>query len=429
MSLFPSTSESSHPSEIGKPLSEAFLDSSSRTRDSLPEQHRAHFDELRGSILAFCREFGIPIETLRSKEAFGAELTSKRIPQERMEEVVSLFARLEYLVTNREPLKVESEALKEVEPLYHLTEQYTSQVALLERIGILKDGKITGIDGHDYPIPTLEQIAARLFEREKDLSIKHDQGFTKLLLVPFGMSLDTLRETLRQFLLAYKANHPDFDLDTKEPLWTWEEGYKGADTGNPPKIFYHPTSFDPDNHQGQTKLEILEAQADRPEDSFSGWTVHLFQPSNIQDLDLDSPKGFASIPRQGRGKIRGKEFPRKDLEANKTPIDYLSTLQQAQDDPTSPYFQESGLTPEDWILAFMTHLEETGKPLDDWQNNKESITYLTGAFFPSIATSAFAPCAFWFRDDRQAILDRNAPRDRVGRIGVRSSVIVQNLVP
>jgi len=434
MSLFPSSSElsrhesdqpSATPAEAGVHrtsvlLSEAFLDTSSRTRDSLPEQYRAHFDELRSGILTFCKEFKIPIETLRSKEAFGAELTSKRIPPERMAEVVSLFARLEHLVTHKELLKIESEALKEVEHLYNLTEQYDSQVSLLEQVGILKDGAITGIDGKEYPVPTLEQIAQCLFERRETLHTKRDQGFTKLLLVPFGISLDVLQEILKQFLLSYKTDHPDFDLDINDPLWTWEEGYLGADTGNPPKIVYNPKSFD-SNHQGQTKREILEAQADNQDSSFPGWRIHLLQPSNPSDQES---KGFAPIPRQGQGITNGEETPRPSLEAGKFPNDYLSILQKAQDNPDSPYHGESGMTPEDWILAFITHLEETRKPLDDYGSDKESITYLTGAFFPSIDGFAFVPFAYWNRDRRRADLYGYGPRRRVGTVGVRSTVII-----
>jgi len=411
------SSESSHPSETGRSLSEAFLNTSS-VRDTLPEQYRTHFDELRSGILTFCHEFKIPVETLRSKEAFGLELTSKRIPTERMREVVSLFARLEYLVTNREPFKeIPSEYLEEAERLYHLREQYTSQVTLLEQAGILKDGAIIGIDGNKYPIPTLEQIATRLFERESELSTKRDQGFTKLLLVPFGMSLDVLREVLRQFLLSYKIDHPDFDLDTDDPLWAWK-GYEEADIGNPLRIMYHPKSFD-GNHRGQTKRQILETQAEHPEDSFPGWRIHLFQA--LQDNTL----GFCGIPRQGQGKTQGKEIPRPDLETNKTLIQYLFTLQKAQEDPNSPYHNESGLTPEDWILAFMTHLTEIGQPLDDYGNSKESITYLTGVCFSSFSSDRL-PCAYWDYNGRRAALGRIDPDslDDHDFIGIRSSVIV-----
>jgi len=423
-SFSPSSSESFHPSEIKESFSEAFLDTSS-VRDTLPEQHRTHFDELRKSILAFCHEFKIPVETLRSKEAFGAELNSKKIPQERMQEAVSLFARLEHLVTHKELLKETlPEHLREIERLYHLTEQYHSQVSLLEQVGILKEGAITGIDGNKYAIPTLEQIASCLLERESELYTKRDQGFTKLLLVPFGMSLDALCKILKQFLLSYKQSHPTFDLDINDPLYTWKEGYEGADIGDPPKIVYNPKSFDPKNHQGQTKRQILEEQVDNQDlSSFPGWRIHLLQPSNLQDNNSTLPKGFALIPRQGQGQDHGKETPRHDLEANKTPIQYLSTLQKAQDDPTSPYFQESGLTPEDWIIAFMTHLQETGQTLDNHVTGKESIIYLIGSFFPAINSFALVPFACWSRGNRPG-LDRCDSGSQIENIGVRSSVIV-----
>ena len=81
------------------------------------------------------------------------------------------------------------------------------------------------------------------------------------------------------------------------------------------------------------------------------------------------------------------------------------------------------MTPEDWIIAFMTHLSETGKHLDDVRNptETESYCYLTGAFF----SSSFAvPGACWVRFCRQARLDRNVPRNQDGDVGARSSVIV-----
>jgi len=418
MPLFRSSSESSHPPKNGESLSEAFLDTSS-VRDTLPDQYRAHFDELRSGILAFCHEFDIPVETLKSKEAFGAELASKRIPPEHMAQAVFLFQRLEHLITNKEPFREKiSEALEYTDRLYNLKEQYAAQAELLERVGILKEGAIIGIDGNKYPIPNLEQIAQRLYERREELKTKRDQGFTKLLLVPFGMSLDTLCETFKQFLLFYQQTHPAFVLNTNNFLYTWGGGFKGVDTKNPPKIVYNPQSFD-SNHQSQTKTQILEEQTDNQDSSsFPGWKVHLFQPF---DPAGQESKGFVSIPRQGQGKTQGKENPRPDLEANKTPEDYLFFLQQAQNDPDSPYFQEFGLTPEDWILAFMTHLNETGEPLDNYQNNTDNIAYLTGVFSPS---SVYVSYACWERASRQACLDWRGPDNQEEYFGVRTSVII-----
>jgi len=418
MSLFPHQSETPHSPQSGESFSEAFLDSSSRTRDSLPEQHRTHFDELRSGILAFCHEFKIPIETLRSKEDFGKQLATKTIPSARMAEVVSLFVQLEHLVVRREPLReTHPEYLEEAERLYHLGEQYTAQKNLLEQVGILKEGVITGIDGKSYPIPTLEQIAVRLFERkEGGLSTKQDQGFTKLLLVPFGMSLDALCKTLKQFLLTYKKDHLDFDLNIDDPLYTNPE-YEGAVLGNIPKIIYFPKSFDKDDHQGKTKLDVLEEQTPNTDSSFPGWRVHLFQPSDPTD---SYSLGFRGIPTKGKGKNHGEENPRPDFETHQTPTKYLSTLQEAQDDPDSPYHGESGMTPEDWIIALMTHLTETGKSLDG-ENITDNTACLIGAFLPSFVD---VPTAYWNSASRQAVLIVLDPGVQDWDVGIRSSVII-----
>jgi len=79
------------------------------------------------------------------------------------------------------------------------------------------------------------------------------------------------------------------------------------------------------------------------------------------------------------------------------------------------------MTPEDWIIAFMIHLTETGKPLDNYVSGTDSISYLTGTFFQS---SAFVPCEYWIRDGWQAVLGRFDPRHRDGNVGVRSLVVV-----
>jgi len=455
MSLFRSTSESApsatsaeagvqRTSEI---LGEAVMDSVSSVRDSLPKEHRAHFETLRQEIIDFTKAHGIPKESL-GKPDLLREATCKLSTSD-LERLANLLERFEYLLKNGELKKEEidlAKALEYGEKFYRLKEQYDFQVSLLEQVGILKEGAILGIDGNTYPIPTLEQIALRLFERREILKTKHDQGFTKLLLVPFGMSLDSLQETLKQFLLKYKKDNPTFNLDTNEPLWVWEE-YKGADIGDSPNLVYHPKSFTENGHGGKTKTQILKEQAEGrwtlPPTAGSatggtasagaaggkglgtpGWTVHLLQPSNLDTQDTDeTPIGIASIPREGQGTPQGDLIPRPPLEANKFSNEYLSILQKAQEDKDSPYHGETGMTPEDWITAFMIHLSETGKPLDNWEKGGESMSYLTGAFF-SFSISILVLGAGWSCGSRQADLDRFVPHGRGEDIGVRFSVVV-----
>jgi len=420
---------SSPESSASTALHEAILASSSRVRDSLPEQYRAHFETLRQEIIDFAASHGISRESLSKPDLLRK--AAEKLPTPDLERLANLLERFQHLIVEKKP-RTNKEALEYAGEHYHLKEQYTSQAELLEQVGILEDGAIIGIDGNTYHIPTLEQIAARLFERREELKTKHDQGFTKLLLVPFGMSLDTLRETLKQFLLSHKKSHSSFELNTDNPLWTWDE-YQGADTGDSPKLVYYPQSFMEDGHGGKTKMQILEEQAEgRWTPAFAGvaggsvtgtpgWTIHLLQPSNPDTQDTEIPKGFAPIPRKGQGTSQGDIVSRHSLEAWQSPEDYLSILQKAQDNEYSLYHRESGLTPEDWIIAFMTHLSETRQPLDNYANNTESISYLTGAFFSS---STGVPCACWNRDGRQVHLREFDPRDRVGSIGARFSVMI-----
>jgi len=413
-----------HTSEI---LGEAVMDSVSSVRDSLPEQYRAHFETLRQEIIDFTKAHGIPKESL-GKPDLLREVTCKLSTQD-LERLALLLERFEYLLKNGEPKKEDyTEALEYAEEFYNLCEQYTFQVSLLKEVGILKEGAILGIDGNTYPIPTLEQIAMRLFERRGELSTKHDQGFTKLLLVPFGMSLHTLFETLEQFLLSYKQKNPSFDLFVDAPLNAWSD-YQGADIGDSPNLVYEPQSFDPKEHQGKTKAQILVEQAQgRWTPAFAGvagekglrtpgWTVHLLQPSDPSDPD--SP-GFAPIPRKGQGTSQGDLIPRHSLEAGKTPDEYLSIFQNAQGDKDSPYHGETGMTPEDGIIAFMIHLTETGKHLDDVWSPTNSSCFI-GAFFSSIV---HVPSTFWDRNFHYAHFGYNSPHDLSGNMGVRSSVVV-----
>ena len=460
-------------------LDEAILASVSSVRDSLPEQHRAHFETLRQEIIDFAQAHGIPREALSKSDALRE--AAEKLSAPNLERLALLLERFSYLLVHHEFMKEDcTEVLEYGEEYYHLKEQYDSQVEFLKQVGILHSKKesektqnlssffrsllpfgkkkrpevslppetskifyITGIDGNEYPIPTLEQIAARLFERRKELETKHDQGFTKLLLVPFGMSLDALLETLKRFLFDYKQRNLDFDLDTDNPLWTWKE-YQGADIGDSPDLVYYPRFFDSENHQGKTKMEILKEQAEGPWIPASagmagvrgggtvmseggvetpGWIIHLLQPSNMEDKDTEIPKGFAPIPREGQGIPQGDENPRLPLEACKTPNEYLSILKKAKDDPNSPYFQESGMTLEDWIMAFMIHLSETGKPLDNERNpiNIENISYLTGTFSPS---SLCVPRVHWSYSHWRVVLAWHGSRTRHERMGARSSVIV-----
>src|ERR1019366_1256075 len=117
------------------------------------------------------------------------------------------------------------------------------------------------------------------------------------------------------------------------------------------------------------------------------------------------------IPRAGKGKSVGG---RPRIEANKTPKEYLEAI------GTGEYQNESGMTPEEWLMQAITTLEEENQVIDDWRG-KGSIAYNTGAYFQA---SGYVPDAYWSRDSRRALLYGSDPALRDGGVGARSAVRV-----
>ena len=313
----------------------------------------------------------------------------------------------------RAELETKMKALHEktnpFEKLLNLKEQYESQKAVLTSVGILEQLSsglgIKGIDGKEYPFPSLQEVTNRLKENKALIQTKESQGFKKLLIVPFGMSLDVLLDKYKATILeafsqtdpkkklkAEKMNPSDpdefLDLDTNQPCYVWDQ-YKNADaTGS---LVYRPSSFDKENHKGKTKTDLLT-------DPKEAWQILLVEDKPIPTKDVADE----TVNKRTR------------LKAGKTAEEYFNTLGKDQ------YQGESGMTPEDWLILAMTRLKQTGEVTDDY-SGKGRISYLTGAYFPSADD---VPRAHWARGVRQARLYGHDPRDPVGGVGVRPPVRV-----
>ena len=320
----------------------------------------------------------------------------------------------------------------EAEHLYDLKAQYKSQVTLLQRTGLIatkinidETGKVQevfcmrDIHGNEYPVPSYETLVEHLAEQKELRRTKADQGFTKFLLVPFGMSLDQMIHMFRAYLLNYKKVHPEFgrtdpsvpdesDQPNWDPLLVWGR-YIGADVNG--TLVYDPMSFEKEHHGGVTKTQILERQK-TDQDTIIGWRILFLQGAK-------DGEGFRGIPRNGQGGIDGEQIPRADLEAGKSPRKYLAHQQTTSSDPTSPYYGESGMTPEEWIVMFMNHLAQTGKPIDDYQNKTDSVALLTGAYFTVFNNISVSN---WSRRGRGARFNGYGPVDVDKECGVRCAV-------
>ena len=317
--------------------------------------------------------------------------------------------------------KIKPESREAINPLDRwlleiFGKEYDRQTQTLNQLGLLdilpESGEIglVGIDGREYPLPKKEAIELEIKKNREIYEKKIEQGFTEFLITPFGMSLNRLIDTLSKRILKHhkegklfaakeKPNDPDepLKLDQDQPLFVWDK-WRGADKNG--EIIYYPKSFDATDHQGKTKQELLDIQREKMS-PFAGWSISLLESNLI-------------IPRQGKGKTVGG---RKQLEANKSPEEYLKLLQT---DPQ--YADERGLTIEDWTTLFITHLEKTNQVIDDYQD-KGSVSYLNSSFFPS---SRLVANGHWFRGYAQAYLDGDNPGLRVVSCGLRPAVGVGN---
>lgn len=314
-----------------------------------------------------------------------------------------------------------------------LKEQYESQKEILERVGILEklgNGEmgIRGIDGKEYAFPKFREIAQRIRKNKEILETKTRQGFTKLLVVPFGMKLDDLIEKYKQVILKHHKEGELFAVKKKpsgrnellefnesRPVLV-EDIYKNADlTG---KLVYFPKQFTKQNHGGKTKKEILR----EVEDKQGGWQIIFVENLlSIPDAGFD-PYNIDTDERKKEEKIMGGR-PRID-NCGKSIRQYIETgeilpssdeyLKALQNEPIYRY--EQGMTPEDQLICSIICLEETNRVMDSYFS---SIPCQLGAYFNSAGA---VPRVGWNVVDKSAVLTSGKPDARSSDLGVRSAV-------
>ena len=318
-------------------------------------------------------------------------------------------------VTLKQKYDVLVELYKPEWPEDHKSEEHKwGRLDLIKPLPICGEYGIVGIDGNEYPIPSYESIKAR-FKENKEFKTKFNQGFTELEMIPFALPIELLavkfgKQILKHHkagkLFATKASPDDPDepleLDTNQPLFVWDkwidpskpEGERGADVSG--ECVYHCDNFDPVNHHGHTKQEILAKQREI-HDPWAGWEVELIEAN-------------PNIPREGKGQTIGG---RKQPEAGQTAEQYQ---RQFQTDPQ--YRHERAQTKEGWIIQNLVHLEKTNQVIDDWQG-KGSVTFLLGSYLPA---SGYLGYGCWYRGGRRANLGGGDPWNQDSDIGCRSAV-------
>ncbi|TSC58186.1 MAG: hypothetical protein Greene041619_746 [Candidatus Peregrinibacteria bacterium Greene0416_19] len=338
--------------------------------------------EVLGQLLALQRKLNTPALTAHP-EVEG----TRRLLQEKIEQSVTRIVPATMLTLERE---------------HGWSDSFHKALEIYERFGLFagtkkdKNALMSPKEMRDG-VPGIGHVMEAL-KAHPELLAKVEQGFTRPHPVPFALPPMALSEGMSKAITQYhdegklrSSDGTKLRLDTAQPVWMWD-AYEGADKNG--SLVYFPERFDPKNHGGKTKKQILESS------QFPGWMVLLIE--NLQ-----------RIPRQGKGQTVGG---RSQIEANHSPHEYLAMQGSEQ------YAHEHGLVPEAWQSGFLTRIAETdGEVLDDYQDVDGAACYCTGGYFPS---SGDVPYAYWFRDCEQALVAGDDPRDRNPRDGSRAGVRV-----
>lgn len=306
-----------------------------------------------------------------------------------LKEVESLIARAKILkqslqekMANFEkklsPFSELREFLPDIEEQYFVQVENLRSSGLLETLPLSQKEGIIGVDGSEYPLPTPEDIAARFnrlcmfitdsegVEGEHEIAKKFEQGFTKLLLVPFALPLERLiaayaqeleKKSAKRELYSYLRNEQG-DVERKLIEGLKKEHAIFFSVPFNDALRYYPTYLSDEKiDPGMRKENLIKDVRGDSSGASGGWNI-IFAEQN------------PSIPQLNKGNVVGG---RKPFEAGDYPISYLQKIKK-----NPLYKHEQGLTPEDWVTYALSHLQEHNEILDDWE--KSSLCYLLGAY-------------------------------------------------
>ena len=383
-----------------------------------------------------CFKARVSFETIRKLKTDFDFAFEQAVTSGKAEDVEAAQRRKQVLETKMKELQREL-WMVEVERLFDLKKQYEGQLDFLKKAGMVQTKIekgifgvehevyfIKGIDENEYPIPSYDAIVQRLFEQKELFEMKADQGFKKLVLVPFGASFHTTVDQYKSVYKDYKKMVPSFALDGRMPCWLMEEFV--SDEPFVDNLEYSLGTLGADgeiNLKGKRKQEILR-EATEHHDALGGWRVLLVQGAR------ENKPGFRSIPRTGQGITDGTILPRTEIEAGNNVLDFFANKVDTASAPHPEYAGENGMAPEDWLVVSMQHLLETGKPLDDYRSGTDSIAVLTDAAFPSLNSQSSeevvpgVPVAYWDRDVSRTDLSATYPARGENNYGIRTAVRV-----
>ncbi len=266
-----------------------------------------------------------------------------------------------------------------------LKEQYETQVEVAWKSGLFekKEGAESDLPviergGVEYPMPSWQEVK-EVLRKPENLEIikeKSAQGFTKMLIVPFGYDLKTMAEKFKEKVreldqvglnedgssnpnkgifgaggekVEFDRKDRDYPVNIKEH---WNEH----------RIVYYPKQYDHQNHEGMSKEEAINNKG--------AWHICF-----VEDMPV-IPKGIKKIG--GRTQISRNESFIKDQTELPTIAQYKEALdnflvdsdKKQMRDPEK-YRYEEGQIPEQYIWLQLNSLLDNNKSvLIDYEDNE-----------------------------------------------------------
>ena len=307
--------------------------------------------------------------------------------------------------------------------------QYVSQLEVAWKSGLFNDdpigGKSKGIMHWSHvpcivrgtstdTIPTWNIVKESLQKNKEIIQEKHAQGFTKMLVVPFGYDLKTMAERFKvkvreldETVGIFGAGGEKVEFkkeDEDYPVYIWD----GWDEN---QLVYYPKQYTKEDHGGLTKDDAIKING--------AWQICFVEDMPVIPLEGKDVGGRRQIDRRGSC-IKGQaQTPMiKDFKEAMDNLELEPGKRQLKE-PTG-YSHEKGQTPEQYLWMQLTSLLAKEKPvLMDYENNEYRGTYLIECFSVS---SRDVPFANWYRSNRQFFLDRSNTDVLFGDFGVRTSV-------
>ncbi len=241
--------------------------------------------------------------------------------------------------------------------------------------------------GRHFRMPGWDEVKNALLNNRELVKEKSSQGFTKLLIVPFGYNLKTLAGHFTGIFRAINKKSGIFDPWGNRIFFNDEQPHLNQHIYDDNNLVYQPSIYNEKTHGGMSKADaVIEDGA---------WQICLVEDLPLIPKEIKLPPNLDHSPDIVGGRPRmdiNGDFlkcykPQPDPE--KKSIKQLNNfLNREGEDLDSPYFAERGITAEVYFWLILSGLLETGKAvLWDIDNTPKSLAttkiFFTENYHPS----------------------------------------------